>query len=1154
VRRKNISFTWRRAATFAMPAAFAWMLQSGALAQNAPAGAQAPGCTVSGTVMASHVPLPGVVLSLGVAGAQTADVSSSAPDGSYMIRVPGPGNYKLTAELLAFAPFSTDVPIADANCHARVDIEMMLASRAPAPAPAAAATPAALTAPAAAPATPAGTQATAAPGGGRGQNRGQGQPANRANGGRGGQQFQSLALVADQAGLARPDDSGNAADEAVAQALLPPGFSPQTSSESVTSLGATQGSESFFGNPGDRLDAMREAFGAGGDSQGIPGQPGAAAGPGGGAGGRGGPGGGRGGDGGGFGGFGGPGGFAGRGGRGGANQVRGSVFQSFDTSALDAGPVALNGSQSVKPQYLQQRFGATLGGPLAIPHVFNAGTRTFFFLNYTGNHSSSPYDQYSTVPTDAERGGDLTGLGQTAINPITHLPFAGNQIPANMIDPAAAKLLNLIPGANQPGTTRNFHTVGTTSQDLDDINLRFIHNFGAQPQRGRGGAQGAARGGGGGGGRGGGRGGGSNLNLTIHYRHSDNTALNPFPTLGGSSKSNAWDIPVSYTFTKGGIFSTLRFGFNRQHAETSNLFAGVTNVAGDAGLQGVSPDPFDWGAPQLSIGGPLNLSLRDTTPSVRTDETISFGDTMTKTRGKQTLRFGGDFRSIRADSQSDPNPRGSFVFTGLFSGSQFGDFLLGLPQQATAQFGPGLEQFRETSWDLFIQDDWRASSKVTINAGLRYEYYSPYSEASNRLATLDAAPDFSAAVPTLAGQAGPYSGALPDTIVRPFRLGFAPRLALAWKPKPTTTVRTGYSINYSNSTYASIASQLAAQPPFAASQQVLTTLAAPVPLETVLKTVVPGATNSFAVDPNYRLGYVQIWNLDVQRDFIRTISTGITYVGTHGADLDLLRAPNRGPLGLRIAGIQPFIWESSGADSIMHSVSFRIRRRLTRGVAAGATYTLSKSIDDASSIGGGSGVVAQNDLDLAAERGLSSFDQRHRLNGDFTLELPFGANRRWLNNGVGAALLGNWVLNGSVQLASGTPFTARVLASVTDVARGTNGTLRANYNGQPIQISDPTSLQFFNTGAFSAPLPGTFGNAGRNTIIGPGTSNVNMSLTRNLSFGQNNRGMSIQLTANNVFNTVQYSTIDTIVGSNTFGEVTGARATRRVQVVTRFRF
>jgi len=198
-------------------------------------------------------------------------------------------------------------------------------------------------------------------------------------------------------------------------------------------------------------------------------------------------------------------------------------------------------------------------------------------------------------------------------------------------------------------------------------------------------------------------------------------------------------------------------------------------------------------------------------------------------------------------------------------------------------------------------------------------------------------------------------------------------------------------------------------------------------------------------------------------------------------------------------------------------------------------------------------VVAQNDQDLAAERGLSSFDQRHRFTGNLSWELPFGPNRKWFAAGTPAAIFGGWVLNGSVQLASGTPFTARVLSSVVDVARGTNGTLRADYNGQPIAANDPTALQFFNTAAFSLPAPGTYGNAGRDTIIGPGTSTVNFGLTKNITLGQN-RVLSIQLFANNLLNDVQFASIDTVVNSPTFGRVTAVRPMRRLQIQTRFRF
>jgi hypothetical protein len=595
---------------------------------------------------------------------------------------------------------------------------------------------------------------------------------------------------------------------------------------------------------------------------------------------------------------------------------------------------------------------------------------------------------------------------------------------------------------------------------------------------------------------------------------------------------------------------SLRFGFNRQHAATQNLYGGVLDVAGAAGLLGVSPDPFDWGAPNLSFS--TFTSVRDTNPSMRNDRTLSAGDTIVKTRGRQTLRFGGDYRDIHADSQTDANARGSFVFTGLYSGVDFGDFLLGLPQQATVQYGPGLEHFRSRSWDLFTQDDWRATDKVTVNAGLRYEYFSPISEASNRLVTLDAAPGFTAAVPVVAGGSGPFSGALPDTIVRPFRTGFAPRVGIAWRPKAGTVVRTGYGINYNSSVYQSIAVQLAGQPPFAVTDTVLGSTTALLPIETVLQTNQAATANSYAVDPNYRLGYVQMWNLDLQRDLTRTIQMGIGYTGTKGSNLDILRAPNRGPSGLLIAGVAPFIWESSEGDSIMQSLTLRLRKRLTGGVALGGTYTLSRSIDDASSIAGAGGTVAQNDQDLAAERGLSTFDQRHRFSGDFTYELPFGANKPWLNSGSAASLFGNWQVNGTVQLASGTPFTARVLGNIQDVARGTNGTLRANYNGAPIDLGDPSALLFFNTAAFSIPALGTFGNAGRNTIIGPGTSVMNLGLMRNINWGQT-RGLSIQILASNLFNDVQFASIDTNVNSPTFGRVTAVRPMRRVQVVSRFR-
>ena len=421
--------------------------------------AQAPsGCAVHGSVSALRQPLPGVVVTLRDGEGRTLDASSSGADGSFVVNAPASGSFTLNASLVAFAPIARDIAIDPTSCGQRVDLTMTLASRAAPAAPAAE--------------REASRQPLAARGvGGRGQ----------AAAAAGRQPFQSLALVADPSGARADPETATG----TAEALLPPGFSVEASADSVTAFGNTQATAGFFGpnGPGDFAERFGFGNGFGDAASSDAGGPGARGGPAAG----GGPGG--------FGGraFG-PGGPFGRGGRGGrGNQIRGSVFQSFDTSGLDTAQFPLNGAAS-KPDYLQQRFGATLGGPLVIGKLVNS-PRTFFFLNYTGNHSRNPFDAYSTVPSLAERGGDLSAFGGVLLDPITHQPFANNQIPAARIDPAARSLLDLFPTANQPGDRQNFHTVTTTTSQLDDINVRFVHAFGAVPQRGQGGGRGGAAGG-----------------------------------------------------------------------------------------------------------------------------------------------------------------------------------------------------------------------------------------------------------------------------------------------------------------------------------------------------------------------------------------------------------------------------------------------------------------------------------------------------------------------------------------------------------------------------------------------------------------------------------------------------------------------------------
>jgi hypothetical protein len=230
-----------------------------------------------------------------------------------------------------------------------------------------------------------------------------------------------------------------------------------------------------------------------------------------------------------------------------------------------------------------------------------------------------------------------------------------------------------------------------------------------------------------------------------------------------------------------------------------------------------------------------------------------------------------------------------------------------------------------------------------------------------------------------------------------------------------------------------------------------------------------------------------------------------------------------------------------------------VRKRLRHGLSVGGTYIYSKSIDDASSIGGGSAVVAQNDLDIAAERGLSSFDQRHRFVADYLYELPFGKDKRWLT-GAGPAqrILGGFSVSGNVTLASGFPFSPQFFGRSTDLSRGITGSARPDLTGQSIQLDSPTIQQWFNTAAFVAPA-GVFGTAGRNIIIGPGTVQFDMALSKTVQVKEM-QNMEVRLSATNVFNTVHFSSIDAIFGSPTFGQVTAAGAMRKAQLTARYRF
>jgi hypothetical protein len=1118
----------------------------------APAAAPAAAArAIHGVVKSGNMPIPGAGVSAENAATKEQLNTWTDVDGSYSLRIPADGRYTVRVQMAAFSASTQQVVLDEAHPDVQANFELILLSRAHEAA--------------------SKSDQRQANAGGRG--------------------FQSLSVF--QSGAGQDAASGSMSD-VVPSGMPVPGIAPDSATESVAVSGNT--SNSFNAMSADEMqqrfnDARQQGGGFGGGGFGGPG--------GGGFGG---------------GGFGG-GGFGRRGFD--INRPHGSLYYGIGDSVLNASPFSLTGQPTEKPAYLQNSFGGSVGGPLNIPHILHAGNKTFYFINYNGKRAENPFDQFSTVPTLLERQGNFsqttspTGQLAEIFNPATGIAYPGNQLPQppatctptsapvlGDISCAALGLLPYIPLPNLPGDFQNFHYVTSATSDSDDLNIRLNRTFGAAPAGTgrRGGGRNAPR---------------NNLTFGFHYHGSSANLTNPFPSVGGNTSVRSFDIPVSYTRSVGKLTNIVRADFNRSRTRTQNLYAFNNDITSALGITGVSRNPYDWGLPNLSFTDVA--SLTDTTPVLTRNQTYTFSDNVIWNHGKHTWRWGGDFRRVEVNTETAGNPRGSFVFTGLntsrldSSGNQvpgtgydFADFLLGLPQQTseqflgqpqqTAGFGSG-NHFRGNFWDLYVQDEWKIRGNLTLNLGVRYEYVSPLIETNNLIANLDLSPGVLVENPALAlqvtpiepGQVGPYYGPLPASLVRPDRNNFAPRVGFAWKPFPKTVVRGGYGINYNTGAYQGIAQQLALQPPFATTATNVQTVPGELTLQNGFPTAT-GITNNYAVNPNYRLGYVQIRNLDIQQQIRPTVLLNIDYTGTKGTNLDILEAPNRTATGIRISEVDAFTYENSAADSEANAGSVRLRKRLAKGFSIGGTYTFSKSLDDASSIGagatsvastpglgaGGTGSagstastnagaanVAQNPFNLSAERGLSSFNQTHKFTADYLVELPFGHDKRWLTGNTPArAIFGDWQWSGDWTIASGLPFTPRVVGNIDDVNGGTNGTLRLNLvPGQSISLPNPSIGEWFNKAAFVAPPQGAYGDARRNSIIGPGSKVFDMAFTKIVPLKES-RVLEFRAQATNIFNLVNYSSIDTNFSptSLTFGRVTAAGAMRQFTITARFRF
>jgi trimeric autotransporter adhesin len=1125
-----------------------------------PSSETVTGGTLHGVVKSGTIPLPGVAVT--AQNTLTGKRYSTTSDiiGAWQMKIPLNGRYVIRTQFAAFAQGSQEAVLNATSHDQTVNFELILASR---------------------------------------QAEIDRQQAN--------QQTNVAAAVRQLAGkspenlslvntLAADTDTGTGTAGASGAALPSIAGNSDFSDESVAITGQAGQVSALAGLDPDRVrDAIQSIQAQGGlnGQSGDAGQGGLFGGGGGGFGGA------FGGAGGGFGG----GGFGGRGGAGGGRgnfrnfnpgQPHGSIVWNGTNSIFNAQPFALLGQQQNQPSNGTNHFTLSFMSAPYIPKLTKPSGKDTVFLTLSGSRSSSPDDFYATVPTDAERGGDFSAAGLPPIyDPVTGQQFIYNGTPnvipptgaaGQSISPQATALLNYLPEPNLPaGSTingYNYHLLTTAQSNSTQAGIRYNRSLGANA------TQPGSRGGSGGGRRGGSQTQGlrQSINLNYNWSQSASDLVNLIPDLGGKSASDSNSVQAGYTVGYHRFTSISNVNWNRSNSHTINFFTNTTNnPAATAGLNVPNNVPLNYGVPDISLSNGI-LGLSETQPSFSIAQTISFSEVLSWIHGKHNMRFGSDYRRVHRDFLAGSNATGNFAFTGLFTedaagdlttGSSIADFLLGLPQSTTLNSSEAKSYLRDNVVDAYATDDWRMLPSLTINYGVRWEFFAPYTEKYGHLADVATNPSggFSSETEQTAGMNG-----LPDSLVLPWHKAFQPRVGLAWRvPKlKETVVRAGFGTNYTVGEYAGFATTMAHQPPFTdeqTNQEAVGNSASSACAQTAPITCftlangfpAPDAVGNYALNPHYGLPYVMAWNLDIQKTLPWGVVMNLGYNGSRSNHLDVKLAPRALP---NSPATDPtdllFNYEEAGAYYKMNAATVRVNKRLSKGISLGANYQYGHAIDDATSVNGSGGSLVQDWQKPFAEEGHSVLDVRHQVNGTYLFELPFGPDKSWVTSGVGSHILEGFSISGSFNFATGGWLNPGFEPTAQSDECGNTSALRPNFNpspGQSATTGGGSLLHWFNAAAYGAPTNHTgfcdyFGSAPRNSIEGPGVVTNNMALSKTMQLGET-RSMEIRANITNVFNTVQYSGVDTTFGDPKFGEVTSTANNgqmRQFQFRAQFRF
>ncbi len=818
-----------------------------------------------------------------------------------------------------------------------------------------------------------------------------------------------------------------------------------------------------------------------------------------------------------------------------------SVNARADNSALDARSYSLAGVNTTKPSTDQFTGGFAVQGPLKISGLLRNGPN--IFIGYQRTRNSVSITTPGLVPTLAERSGDFSQSSTVIYNPATGLPYTGNMVP---VSPQAAALLQLYPLPNLTGNAEyNYQVPLVTDTHQDALNANVSKTIGRKDQVS--GTLGA-------------------LSSRTSYQN-----LVGFTDATGGLGLNSM-LNWAHTFNAH-LRTNVGYQFSRQSNRLTPYWANRANISGEAGITGNDQDAAYWGPPTLNFTGGLT-PLTDGQSSLIRNGSNGVSLIVRWSHYAHNVTAGVDFRRQEFNYLTQANPRGTFSFTGAATagpvtaaagmaagGADIADFLAGVPDTSQLSFGNADKYLRQTVYDGYINDDWRVNPQLTVNVGARYEYGGPVTETKDRLVNLDVGKGFAAIAPVLAGAPnGTLTGtSYPDSLMRADRAGLEPRIGVSWRPIPgsSTLVSAGYGVTYDTSVYQGIALNMAQQAPLAKSLTVQNSAACPLTLANGFNNCSTTTAQTFGVDPNFRVGYVQTWNLKVQRDLPGSLQMVAIYLGNKGTRGVQEFLPNTNPAGATVVCVScpnGFEYITSTGNSTRESGQIQIRRRLKSGFTASALYTYSKSLDDDSALGGqgaatlSSATLAQDWLNLRGERGLSTFDQRHLLNVTVQYTTGMGKGGGTLLSGWRGKVYKEWTVQTQINAGSGLPETPLDAAVVV---AGYSAFVRPNVTGAPLYAT--VGNRVLNPAAYAAPGAGQWGNARRNSITGPEQFTLNAAMVRTFRLPEK-LNLDLQVAATNALNHVTYASWVTNINSTQFGVPAAANVMRSLETSLRLRF